>query len=74
MSTFLGQVLTLADLRAAVAKLADLPDDTRVLRAEDDGNDPDSYVHIGDLQITHWDGEVQCQEGDEDAKKALFVW
>ncbi|MFS1305117.1 hypothetical protein [Streptosporangium longisporum] len=69
-----GPINTLGDLRAALARITDMPDDTPVLRAEDDGNEPDSYTSVRDMEITFWDGETQCDKGDEDAREALFVW
>ncbi|MFI6889934.1 hypothetical protein [Streptosporangium canum] len=72
--TYTGPIHALGALRAAVAELADLPDDTPIYRAEDDGNEPDSYAFLSEIEITFWDGETQCQADDEGAKKALFVW
>lgn len=71
--TFINLDHTLGGLRAALAQIADLPDDTPIRHAEDDANDPDSYALIGELEIAHWDGEVQCEESDEGARKALFI-
>lgn len=70
---FINVNQTLGGLRAALAQLADLPDDTPVLRAEDDSNDPDSFAFIAELEIAPWDGETQCEAGDEGARKALFI-
>lgn len=71
--TYLGPIITLDDLRTAHDQLAGLPGDTPILRAEDDGNEPDSYAFIGEIEIAWWDGEVQCDENTENARKAVFI-
>ncbi|WP_405149392.1 hypothetical protein OG589_14365 [Sphaerisporangium sp. NBC_01403] len=71
--TYIGLDHTLGGLRAALNQLTDLPDDTPIRRADDDANDPDSYALIDELEVAFWDGEVQCEEGDEGARKALFI-
>ncbi len=71
--TSINTLCTLGGLRAALAQVADLPDDTLVLHAEDDSNDPDSYTSVDEIVIAPWDGETQCEEDDEDARKALFI-
>jgi hypothetical protein len=63
---------SLAELRDATAKLADLPGDMPVWRTEDGSNDEDSF-DFAELQVAWWDGAVQCEEGDKGARKALFV-
>ncbi|MEU8199336.1 hypothetical protein AB0C10_36685 [Microbispora amethystogenes] len=77
MRTYKGHtyinLVTLGGLRAALAQVADLPDDTPLLHATDDANEDDSYESVSELEIAWWDGEVQCEEGDEDAVKALFL-
>lgn len=70
--TYTGPIHTLDQLRAVVAELADLPGDTPIRLAEDDGNDPDSYALVSGLEIAPWDGETQCEEGDG-ARKAIFI-
>jgi hypothetical protein len=67
-------IYNLGALRAAVAQLADLPDETPLLRAEDDGNEDDSYSTLSEIQVEFWDGETQCAADDDGARKALFVW
>ena len=65
--------VNLGGLRAALAQVADLPDDTPLFHPEDDSNDPDSYWPISEIVVAPWDGEVQCEADDEDARKALFI-
>ncbi|MFF4417454.1 hypothetical protein ACFYY8_33435 [Streptosporangium sp. NPDC001559] len=68
--TSIGDGLTLGRLRAALAKIDHLPDNTPVLRGEDDGNEPDSYAQIKDLEVAYWDGETQHPAG----RLSLFIW
>lgn len=61
----------LTELREAIASLAGLPGDTSVSTYED-GDDEDPFV-FAELQVARWNGEIQCEEGDEGASTALFV-
>jgi hypothetical protein len=61
----------LTDLREAIASLDGLPGDTSVSTFED-GDEEDPFV-FAELQVACWNGEIQCEEGDEGASTALFV-
>lgn len=63
---------SLAELRDAISKLDGLPGDTSVWRTDDASNHEDSF-DFAELQVAWWNGEIQCEEGDDDARKALFV-
>jgi len=39
---------------------------------EDDANDEDSYG-VAELEVAWWNGEIQVEEGDKDARKAIFI-
>lgn len=66
-------VYDLEGLRDALAKVADLPDDTPVHLFLDDGNEATSWTPATELQVTHWNGYERCAEHNEDAELALFV-
>lgn len=77
-------VHTLGQLRDQLAKLDDLPAETPLVIAMDDGNEEDSYGWIGDIDIALWDQFVRYELPDgpggkreaapDDAEKAIFIW
>ncbi len=71
--TSINTLCTLGGLRAALAQVADLPDDTPIRHTKNDANRPKSYALIEELEIAPWDGEVQCEENTPGAVKALFL-
>lgn len=66
-------VYDLEGLRDALAKVADLPDDTPVHLFLDDGNEATSWTPATELQVTHWNGYERCAEHDENAELALLI-
>lgn len=77
-------IYTLDGLRAAIAKLDDLPGDTPIVVAENDGNEEDSYSWIHDIDVALWDETIRYElpgthpdgkeQAPEDAVKAIFIW